>query len=139
MIFNLNPNNNRASYVSRKRFFVTLLFLNTFLGCIYFIHEQKDHTIIQNAISTTVWNNSFNREQHNQYLIKTNQAIQFIQNTLENEYNREDLIKFYYHVQNEYSLGLKCTRKQNISQAMNISNVKNPIQRNNRRTSTTVR
>jgi len=125
MILNLNSNTNRASYFNGKRFFIILLFLNTFLGCIYIIHEQKEQEINQNMISTSTWNNTFNYQ--HQYSIKTNKALQFIQNTLENEYNYDDLIKFYDFVQKEYSLGLKCTRKQNISQPMAISNVRDRI------------
>jgi len=125
MILNLNSNNNRASYFNGKRFFIILLFLNTFLGCIYIIHEQKEQEINQHTIGTSTWNNNFNHQ--HQYLIKTNKALEFIQNTLQNEYNYNDLIKFYDFVQKEYSLGLKCTRQQNISQPMAKSNLTNQI------------
>jgi hypothetical protein len=130
MILNLNPNNNRVRYFNGKRFFVIVLFINTFLGCIYYIHEQKEQVIVRNPKPTKILNNTFNQEKYNQYLIKPNKAIKFIQNILENEYNQDDLIKFYNHVQKEYSLGLKCTRKRNRSQAIDRFSLTNWINSN---------
>ena len=119
----LSPNHtdNRMNYSIGKRFFLTLLIFNSFLGCIYYLHEQKEQEVIQNVISTKI----LNRQEDNQYSIKTNKALKFIRTTLENEYNQDDLMKFYNLVQEEYSLGLKCKRTQNTSPVMVISNATN--------------
>jgi uncharacterized protein YpmS len=141
MLFSVNHNNNhRLNYCSWKRIFLTLLFLNTFLGCIYFIHEEKEQEINQNIISTsTTWKKIFTPQQQNQSFIETTNAIKFIQNILEREYNQDDLIKFYNYVQKEYSLGLKCTRKKNILTGMNISNRTNRIRSNTEIINNTIR
>jgi hypothetical protein len=71
----------------------------------------------QEIISNTALNKLLYRSPNETY-----NAIEFIQNTLANEYNQDDLIKFYAHVKQEYSLGLKCTRKSMI-----ISNLTNDV------------
>ncbi|CAF1272113.1 unnamed protein product [Rotaria sordida] len=122
----------------RKHFLLILLCFNVFFGCIYFIHERKEEEIIPilSATNTKISNIIFQRQQYNQYVIKTNKAIEFIKNTLENEYNQNDLMNFYNHVQKEYSLGLRCTRIQNISKTMAITNTTDRIENNTRIIST---
>jgi hypothetical protein len=125
MTLSPNPTNNRMNYSIRKRFFLILLIFNSFLGCIYYFHEKQEQQIIQNVMSTKTSKNIFTQQNYDQYPIQTNKALQFIRKTLENEYNQDDLIQFYNLVQTEYSLGLKCTRTQNISPIMVISNCTN--------------
>jgi regulatory protein YycI of two-component signal transduction system YycFG len=106
MFFYLNSNNtNRINYCNGKHIFITFVFLNIFLGCIYYINKQE---IISNKRLSRSSNETYN-------------AIEFIQNTLANEYNQDDLIQFYAHVKNEYSLGLKCTRKPRITFNLTIA------------------
>lgn len=123
MLFNSNHSINHLCYFSKKRFLITVLLIHAFLSCIYYIHEQREQPINSN---TTLWaNDTFNhRQQRNQNL---NKPIEFIKNVLENEYNPTDLQKFYDLVKKEYSLGLKCTRKENLSQSIIKSNITNPF------------
>ncbi|CAF3948866.1 unnamed protein product [Rotaria sp. Silwood2] len=141
MVHSSNHSNNCVSYIIRKHFLLILLCLNAFLGCMYYIRGRNEEKLnpIPSTTNTRVSNVILNRQQHNQYVIKTNKAIVFIKNTLENEYNQNDLMSFYNHVQKEYSLGLKCTRIQNISKTMAISNNTNQIENNTSIISTRVR
>jgi hypothetical protein len=134
MAFNLNHPNNRVSYRNGKRFLFTLLILNSFLGCIYLIHEQK-----VKQLDATQSNDIYKQQDTNEDSIRPNKAIKYLRNVLENEYNQDDLIRFYNHVQNEYSLGLKCTRTKNISVPMHTSNTDIQIKTKLRITSTTDR
>ena len=113
MGFSLNSTTNRSSYRNGKRFFITLLILNSFIGCIYLIREQKEKQIEQTTSK---------HQEQNRYPIAKTKAIKFIQAVLENEYNQDDLFQFYKHVHKEYSLGLRCTRTQNITNTTGLSN-----------------
>lgn len=107
MSFLSNANTNhrlRSTYC--KRIFLTLIFFNTLLGCIYYLNEQTYHE----RIPASPWKD-VNHPQE-----RVSNAIQFIQNTLAREYDSDDLNEFYNHVQNKYSLGFKCTREENSSQ-----------------------
>jgi hypothetical protein len=115
---NSNSNNNLPSYRNGKRFFITLLILNSFIGCIYLMREKKEKQIEES---------NFKRQEQNQYPIEKTKAIKFIQAVLENEYNQDDLFQFYKHVHKEYSLGLRCTRTQNITNTTGLSNAANQI------------
>lgn len=104
----LNPMNfccyrtdNRAHCLKRQCHVLFFVFLTILLGCLYYSDEHK-------PIPYTISN-------IDEYSIRTNEATKFIQNTLENEYNHEDLTKFYRLVQKEISLGLHCTRTKNLS------------------------
>jgi len=103
MAFDFDNNHTCYLYLHRKRCFVILLLLNSFLACIYYIYEQNQSHVKQIP-------NYFNRTQS---LRKLTKPIEFLRNTLENEYNRDDLEIFYNMVEEEFSLGLRCTRKVN--------------------------
>ena len=108
MSFPSNHNNNhRFKSGHCKRIFLTLIFFNTLLGCIYYLNEQNN----QERIPASTWKGVTHHQE------RVSNAIQFIENILAREYNLDDLNQFYNHVQNEYSLGLKCARQENISHA----------------------
>lgn len=112
MSFSSNHNNNhRFKSGHCKRIFLTLIFFNTLLGCIYYLNEQNN----QERITASTWKGVTH------YQERVSSAIQSIQNILAREYNPDDLNQFYNHVQNEYSLGLKCARQENTSQALSGS------------------
>jgi hypothetical protein len=129
----LNSTNNCSSYRTGKRFFITLLILNSFIGCIYLIREQREKQIEQTTFKYQEQNQypieqtTFKRQEQNQYPIEKTKAIKFIQAVLENEYNQNDLFQFYKHVHKEYSLGLRCTRTQNVTNTTGLSNAANQI------------
>ena len=115
MVLSINyRNHGRTNYFTWKYIFITLLIFNTLLGCVYYINEQKNQEILQN---TSAWHSKLHQQPLN--------AIQFIQNTLSKEYNHDHLNQFYHHVEKEYSLGLKCTRKSNATKSI----LKNPPNR----------
>ena len=112
MMNNMNYHQNRRTpYVTRKRFFLTLLFLNSFLGCVYYVHEQNSSL-------------SANQIQSNGLMeIKLTNALRAIRSTLENEYNYEDVVRFYQLVHDEYALGMRCARPNVTEQTAAVRNV----------------
>jgi len=111
MAFGVENNHNSYICVNQKRCFLILLLFNCILACIYYIHEQNQSQIGQNATKYTKSININLLQKSNS--TKLNKAMKFIRNTLENEYNLDDLIKFYNIAEKEFSLGLRCTRKKN--------------------------
>ncbi|CAF4640272.1 unnamed protein product [Rotaria sp. Silwood1] len=132
MVYNSKHSNNRVNYFIKKHFFLLFLCLNAFFGGIYYIRGRTEEEInlVSSTTNTRISNTILSQQQHNQSVIKTNKAIDFIKNTLKDEYNQDDLMKFYNHVQREYSLGLKCARMQNISKTMAIYNSTNQLENN---------
>jgi hypothetical protein len=126
MAFVFDTNQNRHFCLNRKRCFLSLLFFNCCLACIYYIHGQELSETERNVTSTKLVHNNLNRIS---YVIKLNKACEFIGNTLDNEYNQDDLVVFYNTVDKEFSLGLRCTRKtvqpQTIAKTAAISNNSN--------------
>jgi hypothetical protein len=114
MAFTVENNHNSYICVNQKRCFLILLLFNCILACIYYIHEQNQSQIGQTATKYTKPFNINSKQKQNS--IKFNKAIKFIRNTLENEYNLDDLIKFYNIAEKEFSLGLRCARKKNPSE-----------------------
>ncbi|CAF3066613.1 unnamed protein product [Rotaria socialis] len=133
MVYNSNHNNNCVSNCSRKYILIILLLLNALIGVIYYIHGQKEDDIDANVIAT---NTLLHRRQHSPYGIKTIKPIESIKKILEKEYNRDDLMNFYNHVQKEYSLGLKCTRIKSTPATLIKLNVTKQIKNNTRIIST---
>lgn len=96
------------SYSNIKRWILLILLFNSIGFCIYYTQQRTPYDI---SAYMKGLNQMFVNPQHNLTDIKQIQPIEFIKTILENEYNQTDLINFYDHVQKEYSLGLKCTRK----------------------------
>jgi hypothetical protein len=119
MAFVFDTNQNRHFCLNRKRCFLSLLFFNCCLACIYYIHGQNLSQIERNVTSTKLVHNNLNRIS---YVIKLNKACEFIGNTLDNEYNQDDLVVFYNTVDKEFSLGLRCTRNNVQSQTAILNN-----------------
>lgn len=102
------------NFCNCKLVFLTLLIVNSLIGSLFWIHEgnrpNKDEKILTNMT----------REQitllERQLTNSTSDTIRSIRQILESEYNHQDLIRFYYLVQLEYSLGLKCLRANQTSQ-----------------------
>ena len=90
----INQSQQRTRCCTRKSFFVTLLFLNSFIGCVYYIHEQNEQAAMQNTTSS-------NFRKHIFHASRPTKAMDFIRRTLENEYDRDDLTEFYDLVQHE--------------------------------------
>jgi len=114
MAFNFDNNHNLYLCFNQKRCFLILLLFNCFLACTYYIHEQRQLKLVQNATAYTkrIYTN-LNQKQN---LIKIIQSMKFIRNILENEYNLDDLLTFYDIAEKEFSFGLRCTRKINQPQ-----------------------
>lgn len=128
-ISNHNNNHHLKRTCSWKHIFLTLIFFNTFLGCIYYFNEHNN----PERISSSTWKSVIYHEESQE---KVN-ALQFIKNILANEYNQDDLHRFYTHVKHQYSLGLKCTRQvNNNSQELIGSNVTNDVRTDTRSTTT---
>jgi hypothetical protein len=89
--------------LNRKHYFLIFLLFNCFFGFVYYKYAQNQSQIPQNGIHTNLY-----RKQNS---IQINDPMKFIRNTLENEYNQDDLVAFYKNVEKEFSLGLRCTRK----------------------------
>lgn len=121
-------NHNCYFYLNRKRCFLTLLFINCFIACIYYIYEQNV------TYKYLLRNNS----QPKTSPIKINKVIEFIKNTLENEYNQDDLTTFYNTVEKEFSLGLRCTRKKKSQPQTTTMNTNFTINNNITTTTTTI-
>jgi hypothetical protein len=126
MAFVLDNNQNHYFCLNRKRCFLSLLFFNCCLACIYYIHGQNLSQIERNVTSTKLVHNNLNRIS---YAIQLNKPIKFIRNILDSEYDQDDLVAFYNIVDKEFSLGLRCTRKtvqpQTIAKTAAISNNSN--------------
>lgn len=109
-MMNLNYHQNRRTpHVTRKRLFLTLLFINSFLGCVYYIHEQNlPLSSSQNQENTSTGT-------------QLTAALRSIRSILEHDYNYEDLVKFYRLVHDEFALGLRCARA-NVTGEMTTTN-----------------
>jgi hypothetical protein len=118
MGFKFDSNHYSYLCVNPKRCFLILLLFNSFLACIYYIHE-KDFLLISSNITTHTQQIDTNINQNQ------NRALTFIRNILENEYNQDDLIKFYNIVEEQFSLGLRCTRKTSPLPTIILSNTSN--------------
>ncbi|CAF4018178.1 unnamed protein product, partial [Rotaria magnacalcarata] len=102
-------NSNAHICLNRKRCFSILLLLNCTLACLYY-------TYVQNQPDGTKYNSNNAKGIHinfnkNQSSIKPSKPIEYIRTILENEYNYDDLVKFYNLNEKEFSLGLRCARK----------------------------
>jgi hypothetical protein len=100
---------NRQLYLKRKRCFLTFLLLISSLPGIYYIYGQHKSQTTRNL--TKYLNRPSLNFNERKYTTEINKAIEFITKTLENEYNRNDLISFYQVVEKEFRLGLRCMRK----------------------------
>jgi hypothetical protein len=58
---------------------------------------------------------------------ESHHATQSIRNILENEYDHQDLTKFYNTVEKEFSLGLRCARRFRTFPIKKPSNVSKSI------------
>lgn len=111
---NHNTNSHLKRFCPWKRIFFTLIFFNTFLGCIYYFNGQNN----QESIPPSTWKSVVHHEEYLSSSTKQANALQFIESILSSEYNSDDLNRFYTHVKKQYSLGLQCTRQGNLSHAV---------------------
>ena len=121
MAVNGNHYGNRRYSITRSRFLITLLFFNSFLGCIYYIHEQTAPIIMLTNTTNSLSNQLYDSHLSELYGSKETKALRFIRETLGNEYDQADLLGFYQLVQREYYMGLKCTRDRNMSRTNVVS------------------
>ena len=113
MAINSNTNYNSYFPLNRKRCFLTLLLCNATAAFVYYVHIQTELPIKETFLVKERGN--FNKT--SKQLVDTSIAIVFIKRTLENEYDYDDLIKFYNITATEFSLGLRCTRNSQQPQA----------------------
>jgi hypothetical protein len=114
---------------NRKRCFLTLLFINSFVACIYYIHEQNQPKVTPYVKAYT-----------NRFPPRINKAVEFIRNTLDNEYNQEDLVTFYDLVDKEFTLGLRCMRNKKQPQTITTTSYLNyTVNKQIDNTTTTIR
>lgn len=128
MAIRFDNNQNYHFYLNRKRCFLILLLLNSCLAGIYYVYEQNQLKLTQHVKTYT---------QH--ISPRINKAIEFIKNTLDNEYNQEDLVTFYELVEKEFTLGLRCMRKTIQSPTITITNVNNTVDKQINSSKTTIR
>ena len=118
MAMGIHQSQQRTRCCTRKSFFLTMLFVNSFVGCIYYIHEQREQATMQNTTSSNLRNHIIDGRQVDAlHGNRTTKAMEFIRRTLENEYDRDDLTRFYELVQREYGAGLKCSRAAQATSA----------------------
>lgn len=113
MAINSITNYNYYFPFNRKRCFLTLLLCNALAAFVYYVHIQTQLPIKERFLVKE-------RENYNKtakQLIDTSIANNFIKRTLENEYDYDDLIKFYNITATEFSLGLRCIRNSQQPQA----------------------
>ena len=115
MAMGVNNHGNRRCFAARSRLLLTLLFINSFLGCIYYIHEQTEPIVMHSNTTNSAWNQLYDSHLSELYGSKATKALRSIRETLSNEYNQADLVGFYQLVQREYYMGLKCQRNANVS------------------------
>ena len=89
---------------NQKRCFLILLLFNIFIVCLYYFNGSISQT--PNRLTTAIDIDTFTYHKHVS-------PIKYIQAVLNSEYNREDLVTFYKFAENEFSSGLRCTRKAN--------------------------
>mgnify|MGYP001110209764 FL=1 len=110
---------------NQKRCFTCLLLFNFILALIYYIHQQNYLILIRNYRKAIPF-------EHNIFLTR---AIAYLRHQLENDYDRNDLHRFYRLVENEFSLGLRCVRKTNSQ--ISLLNTNLTINESNQTTTTT--
>jgi hypothetical protein len=115
MAIGVHNSGNRRCFTTRSRLLLTLLFFNSFLGCIYYIREQAVPITMPSNTTNSAWNQLYDSHLSELYGSKATKALRSIRDILANEYNQADLIGFYQLVQREYYMGLKCQRNANVS------------------------
>lgn len=93
-----------------RRYFFILLLLNSLLACIYYLHEQTFSTYLLKQSMKKIFPSI------------QNSAIDYLRKTLQDEYNPDDLLRFYQTVEKEFSLGLRCMRESPSSIISNETN-----------------
>ena len=126
MAIDSNTNYKHHFCLSRKRCFLILLLFNFIIVLIYYIHEQnqsqaRDKLSISEKVNSSKIKHS----------IETSKATLFIKTVLENDYNHDDLAIFYNNTEKEFSLGLRCTRKNPQPQVTITPNTTNNQQIHN--------
>ncbi|CAF3026608.1 unnamed protein product [Rotaria socialis] len=95
--------------LNRKRCFSILLLVNCILAFLYYTYVQNQSEGTKgNSNSAKGIRINFNPDRNS---TKPSKPIEYIRTILENEYNYDDLVKFYSLNEKEFSLGLRCTRK----------------------------
>ena len=93
---------------NRKRCFLFLLITNGFIAAIYFGYDLYINE--SEALATKL--KIISRSTHpGEVQPKSHRIVDFLKNTLEKEYDHNDLLQFYQMAEREFSLGLRCMRK----------------------------
>ena len=112
MAFRLDhPNSNHYSCslcVNRKRCFLLLLLTNGFVAALYFTYDLYKH---ERRSGTSPVNIFSQRPDSVELPTTVPGGVNFIKDTLEKDYDHNDLSLFYQLVEKEFSLGLRCMRK----------------------------
>ena len=124
MAFGLNNDSHSYLCANHKRCFLILLFLNSLLGCIYYLHGQNLLLKLPNG-------NSYAKQTDTNLYQKQTNAVHLIRNILENEYDHQDLMTFYQLVENEFASGLRCTRNSKQPSSIPSNLTGNPKINNN--------
>ena len=124
MAFGVDNNSHSYVCVNQKRCFLIILLLNSLLACIYYLHGQSLLSKFPNG-------NSYIQQIDTNLNQKQTKAVHLIRNILENEYDHQDLMRFYQLVENEFTSGLRCTRNSKQPSSIPPNLTENPEINNN--------